>query len=333
MEDTMEDTATTSDDPNLRSKSKKSSASSFISNKLNNKGLKGRELGLFWFVILGCVCVLISTLIQNIVSLFEAESNPATSVSYEQKNTYPNVSFLLCPHFTTTIDVGGYSVRPHLEIFTKRTVKEGANPTSKFTSSSGDKLDGETFKFNSNNLASTMTVEPEPIGYKLFRNTTSGCIAMTPTGIDTNVTEKPGQGPQLSNSLNLLYNNLDQDQIAQVTVGLYCTVSENNGPYVRDNRFCSGLYINLLVSAFSTEKDDYNHSKSLAFNLQNSCGKKNTDSESDKLCTNHIPGLSDATQVPPQRKGLLALEVTETRTPRTNSFCMSECGTKSHFEQ
>ena len=246
-----------------------------LSNKLNltnrNPGLAGREIPFFYLVVLGCSIFLLYTIIQNIILLLQAQNSPASSLSHETATAYPKIALLVCPHFlvnqnVTNVEGTNYRVVPHLEVFQ---LNAGGSRTSKFTSSEGNEVEGTNFPYIPVDATDSLTkvYEPAPIDMAFYQKTAIGCIMMTPSGVNETINSGTND---LRTSLDQLTMGRDQDQIAQLTVGMYCTVSINGGEPIRDNNACPE-HTPLLVSAISTEESDFNKTRGLKWNFQHPC--------------------------------------------------------------
>jgi hypothetical protein len=240
----------------------------------SNPGLEGRELSLFTLVVLGCIVFLLYTIVQNIAGLLRAQNDPATSLSYETTLTYPSFALLVCPNFLVNqrywAPGGKETLRivPHLEIFQQRGKKRGGSSSNMFTSSEGNKLLGTEFPFiplNETNIQTTTLVEPKPIDMAFYQKTAINCLALSPNGITNSI-----DSGNLRLSMDYVNQHLDQDQIATLTVGMYCMVSRDGGEFVRDNTYCPAD-TPLLISAFSTEEDDFDKQQDLVWNFKHPC--------------------------------------------------------------
>ena len=151
----------------------------------------------------------------------------------------------------------------------------------------------------------------------LFQNSTAGCIAAVPRNVDPRIVG----GPSLGQALNDLAESKPQSSIAPLVVGFYCEICHTaTGKCEIDGKHCN--VHNLMVSAFSMEPGDYDLSKDLTYNLDHPClGIPN-------FCmANHL-SLSHTTQVPANTKGAFSIDVTETRPPKTDLFCIKGCDDK-----
>ena len=275
------DNLRTDQKPNLRAdqlaKKKLLEQTKKLSNKLKvlknlkNPGLEGREFIFYIVLIVVCSIFLLYTIIQHVILLLQAQNNPASSLSYETSLTYPEIALLVCPHFLVNINAAqnGETLRvvPHLDVFQ---FNAGGSRTSKFTSSEGNKADGKSFPFipyDPTNIDLTKVYEPTPIDMAFYQKTTIGCIMMTPSGINSTINSGTSD---LRTSLDQISMDKDQDQIAQLTVGMFCMVSINGGEFIRKNEYCPD-YTPLLVTAISIEDGDFNFNKDLIWNFQHPC--------------------------------------------------------------
>lgn len=214
-------------------------------------------------------CTRSSTIVQNIVGLLRAQNDPATSLSYEKTLTYPSFALLVCPNFLVNqryFLFGKEALRivPHLEIFKQRGEKWGGSSSNMFTSSEGNKLLGTEFPFIPLNETNIL-VEPKPIDMAFYQKTAINCLALSPNGITNSI-----DSGNLRLSMDYVNQHLDQDQIATLTVGMYCMVSRDGGEFVRDNTYCPAD-TPLLISAFSTEEDDFDKQQDLVWNFKHPC--------------------------------------------------------------
>jgi len=234
-------------------------------------------------------------------------------------------------------------------------VTQGGSSSNKFTSSEGNKLFGTEFPFiplNETNKQTTTLVEPKPIDMAFYQKTAINCLALSPNGITNSI-----DSGNLRLSMDYVNQHLDQDQIATLTVGMYCMVSRNGGEFVRDNTMCPAD-TPLLISAFSTEEGDFDKQQDLVWNFKHPCRDLPPNFCTWwwcpfllsfffvlllTLCVVHLlsrifsstgpggkPCLGATTQVPAQLKGILSLEATETRPPTDDLFSI-ESSTKPHF--
>jgi hypothetical protein len=210
-----------------------------------------------------CSIFFLYTIIQHVILLLQAQNNPASSLSYETSLTYPEIALLVCPHFLVNINAvqNGETLRvvPHLDVFQ---FNAGGSRTSKFTSSEGNKADGKSFPFipfDPTNIDLTKVYEPTPIDMAFYQKTTIGCIMMTPSGVNSTINSGTSD---LRTSLDQINMGKDQDQIAQLTVGMFCMVSINGSEFTRNNEYCPD-HTPLLVSAISIEDGDFNFNKDL----------------------------------------------------------------------
>ena len=296
--------------------------------KTTNLGLQpGREKGLLYIAYCVACVVLIWTGITNFASYLVALNSPAISSTFvtdADTNIYPKVSFLLCPHFTINYANEDVYLKPSLVVSKKRDT-----PTYHFQSSNGDMLKGEIFgdittnaKTNAGNFVKNHAVAPIPLSTNMYRNTSAGCIAMTPHKLDQNIT-----GGDLASSLNKLYNEQDQPNIGSMTIGVkidLCKLKDNSCVPAPANFMPPRP---LMVYAFSLAPGDYDHNQTLLYNLKHPC--KNI----SKFCNAGQVEFSEAVQIPPNSKGILALAATETQPPRPSFICSGQglCGSESTF--
>ena len=287
-----------------------------LQTRKNKLGLQpGREKGLLYIAYcVACVVIIWSGVTQTI-TLLTALKNPATSSSFVTSAEYPEVSFLVCPHFTLNIvnEIFGFYTKPSLEVLDSQ-----RHPTFRFQSSNGDILKGEIFPART--VASKIPAfAPVSLSTNMYRNTSAGCIAMTPFELNPNIT-----GGDLATSLNKLYGNQDQKDIGAMTIGvkveLCLTKDDSCGPMPVDD----GGEPPLMVYAFSLEPGDYDQNQTLLYNLEHPC--KNVE-----FCNTGQVEFSEAVQIPANSKGILALAATETKTPGCLGSLSSGCDSVSTF--
>ena len=231
-----------------------------------------REKGLFVFVLVGIAGVLIWSMVQQVSLYIDSQNHPASSVSYEAIEDYPNVGLLVCPHFSLNlVKPGSFYVKPHLDIFAERLLD--SNPTMHFQSSNGDVLEGEIFSEFEKKRVKSQTVTPDPLPTNMYEETSAGCIVMVPSGLDMTIGNS-----KLAPALAKLYIGEDQNLVGLMTVGVWCEYCEEGKECVRLpnsklapalNTLCSKQ--NVLVSGFSLESGDYDTSKDIVENLKYPC--------------------------------------------------------------
>ena len=281
-----------------------------LQTRKNKLGLQpGREKGLLYIAYcVACVVIIWSGVTQTI-TLLTALKNPATSSSFVTSAEYPEVSFLVCPHFTLNIvnEIFGFYTKPSLEVLDSQ-----RHPTFRFQSSNGDILKGEIFPART--VASKIPAfAPVSLSTNMYRNTSAGCIAMTPFELDQNIT-----GGDLASSLNKLYNEQDQNNIGSMTIGVkidLCKMKDNSCVPAPAN---FRLPRPLMIYAFSLEPGDYDQNHTLLYNLKNPCKGV------AKFCNAGQVEFSEAVQIPPNSKGILALAATETKPPKSGILCSGE---------
>ena len=296
-----------------------------LQTKTTNLGLQpGREKGLLYIAYCVAFMVIIWSGVTQTITFLTALKNPASSSSFVTTAEYPKVSFLICPHFTTNAAYENGYFKPSLVVSKNRD-----NPTFHYRSSNGDMLKGEIFpaittnaKTNAGNFVKNQAVAPIPLSTNMYRNTSAGCIAMTPFDLNQNIT-----GGDLASSLNKLYNEQDQPNIGAMTIRVKIDMCND-----KDNS-CVPAPANgmpptpLMIYAFSLEPGDYDHNHTLLYNLKNPCKGV------AKFCNAGQVEFSEAVQIPPNSKGILALAATETQPPLASILCSGEglCDSVSTF--